>query len=217
LSTTTVTLAQVILEGTDAAKPSPSTAGRLYFATDTSTVYYDSATAWTIALAPASSSGTPVCLPNAQTGTNSGWQNSSIIAKIAGAGLWGSPSRWVVRMGFTAGAAVIGGMAVLRTAAGSSTVIDSTAVTIGGNAAPTLTGPGTVTTDAIDLALDTAYDYYFAVFLANDAANASVSVASNGANNLPAGYVTGNALTDTAIPSLGYGNAPYLIVGAFTA
>lgn len=163
------------------------------------------------------STGLPVCLPNGQTGSNAGWQNYTIMAKIAGAALWGSPSQWYVRMSFTAGAAVIGGMAVLRTAAGSSTIIDSTAVTIGGNAAPTLSGPGTVTTDTISLALDTAHDYYFAIFLANDAANASVSVASNGANNMPAGNVTGNALADTTIPSLGYGNAPYLVVGAFSA
>ena len=40
------TLAAVILNGLDAAKPAVGIAGRLYFATDTNTTYRDSGTAW---------------------------------------------------------------------------------------------------------------------------------------------------------------------------
>ena len=162
-------------------------------------------------------SGMPITMTNAQTSTNTGWQDYSVIAKIGGAALWGSPTSWKVRMQFTAGSPVIGGMVILRTAAGSTTVIDSTTVTVGGNTAPTLSSPGVVVTDAISLALDTSHDYYFVLYFTTNAANSSVVVVANGQNNLPTGIVNGNALTDTTIPSLITTNSPYLITGAFNA
>ncbi len=42
----TIPLAQVIMQGNDALKPSPVTKGRLYFAIDSATTYYDTETAW---------------------------------------------------------------------------------------------------------------------------------------------------------------------------
>jgi len=53
------TLASVILEGTDASKPSPSIPGRLYFTTDTDLIYYDTGSAWT-AVGPSGNLSNPM-------------------------------------------------------------------------------------------------------------------------------------------------------------
>lgn len=151
---------------------------------------------------------------NAQNSSNSNWQNYSILTKISGIALTQYPTTgtWSIVIRFTAGSPVIGNMVILRTLLESTTVIDSTAVTIGGSSSPTLSSPGVVTTDSIALSLDNTHDYWFVIFFSNVSANSSVSVACSGPENLTNGYVSGDATGDTTIPSLSASSAPNLVV-----
>jgi hypothetical protein len=145
--------------------------------------------------------------------TNTNYQNNSILTKIPGTALYQYPTSWKIRMVFLAGSPVIGNMVILRTLTSSTTVIDSTAVKIGGTSSPTLSSPGLVDTDAISLALDKTHDYWFVIYFTNTGANASVESPSGGPNILQNGYIIGDSTGDTTIPSLGTTGAPFLVVG----
>jgi hypothetical protein len=162
-------------------------------------------------------SGGAIHPPNNQSGTSAGWQNFTIFTKFQGPTLLCLPASWKVMIRFTAGSPVIGAMKILRTLTASTSVLDSTNVQIGGNSAPTLSSPTVVTTDTIALQLDRTHDYYFAIFLANNAANASVSVASNGSVNIVSGYASGDQSGVSTIPGLTTSNQPYLTIGGIVA
>jgi hypothetical protein len=162
-------------------------------------------------------SGGAIHPPNNQSAASAGWQNFTIFSKFQGPTLLCLPTSWKVLMKFTAGSPVIGAMKILRTNTGSTSVLDSTNVQIGGNSAPTLSSPTLVTTDAIALPLDRTHDYYFAIFLANNVANASVSVASNGSVNIASGYAAGDQSGVSTIPGLSTTNQPYLTIGGIVA
>ena len=136
---------------------------------------------------------------NTLAGSNANWQNYSQWIRFSGMGMLQFPASWVVKMQFRAGSPVIGSMCIKRTLAGSTAVIDTTSVTIGGVTNPTLVSPGIVTTDPISIALDDAHDYYFMVYFANVSANASVSAGSGG--NFSAASATGDQTGVTTIPT----------------
>lgn len=159
----------------------------------------------------------PLMMPNAQTGTGLNWQNYSLLTRLAGPELWYIPSAWKIKFKIAIGAPVIGGMVVLKTAAGSTTVLGSTTVTLAGSFAPTLSGPGVYFTDAIGVALDVAHDWYFIIFFANVSSNSTVQVVQGGPNYTPTGFVVGDARAVATIPAFGGGNQPYCIVGAYPA
>lgn len=156
-------------------------------------------------------SGAAFTPTNNQTGNVVNWQNFSILVALRGESLSAFPTSWKVRMRFTAGSPVIGGMKILRTASRSTTVLDSTTVQIGGISNPTLTTPGLVETDAISLATDSTHDYWFVIFFTNTGANASVGVINLGPILLTTGFVAGDQTGISTIPSLTITTSPYLV------
>lgn len=169
------------------------------------------ADALTAIVAPSGGTFGPI---NNQNNTSTNWQDASLLACIRGDTLRSFPSSWKVRMRFTAGSPVIGGMKILRTLCRDTSVIDSTTVQIGGNSAPTLTTPTLVDTDTISLALDGTHDYWFVIYFTNVSANASVTVVANGPSNVRCGYAAGDKTGVSTIPSITTTNDPYLVIGA---
>jgi hypothetical protein len=144
--------------------------------------------------------------------TSTGWRNQTIFFRQQGLALYATPSSFVLRMKFTAGSPEIGAMKLLRTLQGSTSVIDSTTVTIGAVSNPTLATPTVVTTDAIAVALDRDHDYSFAIFFSDVAANSSVTVGlRSGAGTGLSNFVAGDQTGVSTIPTLG--NDLFLVVG----
>lgn len=72
------------------------------------------------------------------------------------------PASWKVTINVsTLLSAAIGEMCVIRTLKDSLTTVDVTPITFGGSATPTFGTTGTKTSDAINLQIDAAHDYYF--------------------------------------------------------
>jgi hypothetical protein len=160
--------------------------------------------------------------PNQPSGTNSSWRNYSIAVVYRGINLLTFPASWKVRMLFTGGNATYGAIVVKRTLTYSLTVINTTAMTIGGNASGTLTSPGLIETDAVSLQLDSTHDYWVIMFFSDVVGNASLSVAAAvsqyGGATMPmmnfSDIQTGDHTGDTTIPSWQSApNQPYLFLG----
>jgi hypothetical protein len=163
-------------------------------------------------VAPSPASGLPLCQMNNLSGSNVGWQNYSALCCISGRLLYAFPASWKAAMQFTAGSPVIGAIVCKRTLCNSNTVIDTTVLTIGGSAAPTLTTPGYLTSDAINLQLDNSHDYWLIAFFTNVGANASAGIGYGGAGLLlRSGYATGDQTGVTTIP--GVTGSPSLFLG----
>lgn len=80
----------VYLQGTAAARPAAGVSGRLYFATDTGAVSYDTGTAW-INVSTPSSSGVPLVtsLPSSPVdGQEVYYQNAAMAATANGGSVW---------------------------------------------------------------------------------------------------------------------------------
>jgi hypothetical protein len=108
-------------------------------------------------------------------GGMAGW---SFVVRISGAALVWTANSWKLRLEFYTKASPIaltfGAIVVRRTAQDDIFPIDSTSITIGGSGAPTISipsGSGTpfvVTTDAINLPLDTDHDYWIIAYVSVD-------------------------------------------------
>jgi hypothetical protein len=146
---------------------------------------------------------------NTLTGSNSGWQNYSALSCVSGSALFAFPSSWRMSMLFLAGSPVLGAIVVKRTLLQNTTVIDTTVVTIGGSATPTLTTPSYVLTDPINLQLDSSHDYWVIVFFTSAGANASVT-ATTGNSALKGGYYNNDATVLSTIPSIGGGSQLFI-------
>ena len=152
--------------------------------------------------------GVPITSCNTYTGANTGWTSYSAIARIPGSILLAYPASWRVRFAFLGGSPVIGAINVKRTLPYSTAVIDTTAITIGGSATPTLTTPNIVNSDIVNLQLDVNHDYYITMFFTSAGANASVSSGNGGAITFIAGYYSDDATGLTTIPTIsGNGNS----------
>jgi hypothetical protein len=120
-----------------------------------------------------------IALPNG----NAGWQNYTVSFTISGLSLLATANTWKISFMVAAGSTIhCAKIVVRRTLYGSLAVIDTTVVTVGGNAAPTLPA-GETLSDAIPLALDINHDYYVQIYLDSAAANAGsvgTSVAAGG-------------------------------------
>lgn len=160
--------------------------------------------------------GHPFGPVNNQISTNNNFQNFSIMATIRGESLSFFPASWFIRMRFTSGSPVIGGMKILKTLSYDTAVISSTTVTIGSVSNPTLSSPTLVDTDTISLQLDSTHDYYFVMYFTNTGANASVVVVANGPGNIPSGFVTGDQTGVSTIPSITYTANPNLIIATIS-
>jgi hypothetical protein len=144
----------------------------------------------------------------------SGTKNATFYATVKGTHLLQTCSKWTVLMRFLAHS-VIGGIRVWKTLTGSSTIISTTTVTIGG-ASVNIDIPvaAFVETDPINLAVDRDHDYTVALYMADVSANDSgQQVANGGADNLFTGYNTGNHLSDGSIPTYAGYFTPTIITG----
>lgn len=165
-------------------------------------------TYWNL-VAAGGNSGSAVISPNwPLTSSNTNWSNMTLVGKMSGQQLLQLASSWKFTLTFLAGSPVIGNMVVLRTLLNSGTVIDSTAVTIGGVSNPTLASPAFVTSDAINLQLDRTHDYYIMIYFTSAGANTSVNIGGAGTAGFLTGDTSGNSTTVSTIPSLTITGAP---------
>jgi hypothetical protein len=160
-------------------------------------------------------SGAPICpVNNAAVSNIGGWNNYSLLCCIPGPCLRAYPASWKMAMRFVAGSPVIGAIVCKRTLHNSMAVIDSTVLTIGGSAAPTLTTPGYVTTDAISLQLDNTHDYWVILYFTNAGANStSTGFVNSGLQFLRSGYVGNDQTGVTTIPAPTGATPPFLFIG----
>jgi hypothetical protein len=158
--------------------------------------------------------GTPIIVPAPRTAGDSGFGNQTIVAKIAQEDILVYPTKFKVSVQLQSGASwVMTAGVILRTAhtatsllagVGGLTVIDSTPITWGGSATPTL-GSGENVSDDISLALDTTHDYWFLAHFSSTSGLIYVSnvvgvVQSPGIGALYYGYVSGDHTADTTMP-----------------
>lgn len=134
------------------------------------------------ALGGSLASGSNIVPGNWFSGFNSDSRNTTLFCLFsAGATLQNPVSSF--KLVFNAHAAsgngpmVIGSMSVKKCLRASATVISSTPVTIGSSGTPSIAITGTaheqqeITSDTINLALDNAHDYYFAIYWTNVLSN----------------------------------------------
>jgi hypothetical protein len=158
--------------------------------------------------------GTPVIVPAPRTASDSGFGNQTIVAKIAQEDILVYPTKFKVSVQLQSAASwVMTAGVILRTAhtatsllagVGGLTVIDSTPITWGGSATPTL-GSGENVSDDINLALDTTHDYWFLAHFSSTSgliyvSNVTGVVQSPGIGALYYGYVSGDHTADTTMP-----------------
>jgi hypothetical protein len=133
---------------------------------------------------------------------------NTLYMKLTGRSLYCLPTHWKVRIQRGAGSHFTA-ITVLRTLPDSLAVIDSTAVTFGGSASPTMAA-GLNTSDAIALALDAQHDYYVMAY--NDSGDSSYFGISpafgdsySSAEGLIGGYIGGGDYT--AVNPVGNGGS----------
>jgi hypothetical protein len=167
------------------------------------------------------------------------WSGYSAVSKIAGAGLIPVTSTTTVfYLGFTAGVrADINNMVLYTTARGGSTIKAVTPVKLGGRSNPSIDlasaavcpvieisieNPCIVRLDPTTITLSALDDYYLVVyFTGGDSHNVSLGVTQPlfAQTSLSGGYLSGDEsrlAVGKPIPSLSYGNAPYLLMYVMT-
>lgn len=158
-------------------------------------------------------SGTNIMPGNTFTGqSGQAGANNTYMTQFPGAAVMTpSPSGCKVGMSILlTGPLKIGQMTFFVTAVGSDVVISSTAVTIGGQASPSVTIPGgtsrnvqyTFLTDTIAVSIDNQHDYYFVIFLINDVSNTNTDAGICTASVMPTRSIgSGNQTPTTTMPT----------------
>lgn len=144
---------------------------------------------------------------------SAGWANFTLTNRMSGLNLIHAPNGWCISFQVNAGSvsATIGAAVVRRTLSGSLTVIDSTVITWGGSATPTL-AVGVNKSDRIALQLDPAHDYYIQVYMTS-ATNPTL-IAGGFPTVLPlvfSAFASGNQ-TAAALPSSGITGVPIAVL-----
>lgn len=128
-----------------------------------------------------------------------GWNGYTVAMKVLGGGILTKAAAWKLTIGHTTANMTIAAAKLRRVARDSTTYLDSTTITWGGSATPTLAA-GRNTSDTINVTMDPQYDYYILVFI--DAAT-SASMAPSGPSSHPFygtlltfGYLLGNHTAD---------------------
>jgi hypothetical protein len=158
-------------------------------------------------------SGAALVAPVVGFGTNSGWTNYSSFTYIRNFNLMNTSSTWKLGFFMPVGG-VTGGIVILRTLPGSLTVIDSTAVTVGGSSTPTFASNTFTYSDEITLPLDTSHDFYVVTYFTSDGANSSATSFNSCLGGSAAGLSSGNHLGDTTAPGV-IGQISCVVVGAY--
>lgn len=169
-------------------------------------------TAGSIAALSGVSSGDNIVMGQRMLGGQSDQRNHTIFLLISGTMILHPVSAFkLVWNVFSVGSTTnisIGQMAILRTTNVSTTVLDSTPFTIGGSGTPTISVPSgassltnqqVITTDTINLALDSAHDYWVAVYFSDVANNSLYDIANCNTAGFPYFFVTGNHVGDSTI------------------
>jgi len=139
------------------------------------------------------------------TGSTTTLANKSIIALLPATFLKNGGNSIKIGMQGTGGATIqIGQMSFYECAAGSTTVLSTTGVNIGGNSTPIVNFPGTIYTDSIAVVIDPTHDYYFGVYITSGALLASTGTTQTSTNGWPfaSQTFTGNNLSLTTVPSM---------------
>lgn len=144
--------------------------------------------------------------PHIFTSTVANWSNYTIFVKLTGLQLLLCPDVWNFKLAaslVSSGSLYIGAITVLETASGSTSVLSSTAVTIGGSASPTLSATTTIgafTVDDIALPLRTDRDYWVAVYF-TAASNPTLAQLTGAPTNMASGnFHLGNQTGVATIP-----------------
>jgi hypothetical protein len=159
-----------------------------------------------------SAAGIPLAV-QAMNSSNAGWSNFTIWAELQGQMLSTFPTKWKAGLMFTAGTGVsLNKCRILRTAANSTTVLDSTTCTFDGGSnthaaafanTASATQPQFVWTDPVSMTLDAAHNYWLYFYLNADGTfNSSVGVAecaSCGAVQLPSGHTSTDHTGDSTV------------------
>lgn len=99
---------------------------------------------------------------------------------------------------------------------GSTTFIDSTALTFGGSATPTLP-IGRTLSDPINMQLDTEHDYYILMHVtAGTSASAAILQGSDTPSELGGSFISGDHTADATLPAAITATI-YGVAGAFVA
>jgi hypothetical protein len=124
---------------------------------------------------PSVASGTNVFPFPGRVSTDNGFGGYSILQKLPARMLVCYPSSWKVSINLASGASyVVSAAVVYRTNIDSRVVIDSTAITWGSSATPTLATTGENPSDAISLALDDSHDYYIVIHFTSSTGNINI-------------------------------------------
>lgn len=147
-----------------------------------------------------------ISLPHIFTSTVANWSNYTIFIKLSGLQLLMYPDVWNFKLAAalpSAGSLFIGAIKVLETNLGSTTVLSSTTVTIGGSPTPTLSATTTVSpfqVDNIALPLRNDRDYWVAMYFTSSS-NPSLGQVTNASyGSVTSNYAVGNQTGVTTIP-----------------
>lgn len=155
---------------------------------------------------PAAVGADAYCPPNPIFSTStSTLANKTIIALLPAAFLKNGGNSIRIGMQATSGTTIqIGQMSLFKCAAGSTTVLTTTGVNIGGNSTPIVNFPGTVYTDAIPVVIDGTHDYYFGVYITSGGLLACTGTTYAGSAAWPfaSQQFSGNNLSLTTVPSM---------------
>ena len=162
-----------------------------------------------------------------QVSSGTSWGGYTIVVRMPGAQLLAPATSWKIRLTVSAGTGVhLDAFQIFKVLANNnspsgagSTVVSSTAVTVGGNMPATVTGiaPFDIITDAISLTLDPLYDYYVVIYLDSDGTyNNSVGFYRNNSSTdaiwgslgspMSGGYCNGNQSGSSTVPALASGS-----------
>lgn len=171
---------------------------------------------------PSGSIVVPMPSPGLQAGSSVGWSNFTLLMKLFGESIVNQCSSWKIALRIASGTLDVNKAVVLRTLAGSLTVIDSTSFTFNGVAGPWSLAAADVTSDAISLAVDNDHDYYVMLYLNSSSNNAAVGLTFNNASGnsglganafawtIGGGYFSGD---ETAVATIGSITSPGNIYG----
>lgn len=131
--------------------------------------------------------GDPLTFGLALSTASAGWNAYTMGVKMFGHRLLGICSTWKFYIRVPTGSLVVDHAVVRRTARGSTTYIDSTAVTFSGSAGGTFSGE--VASDSIAVAVDLDHDYCILLFIsASDPGTATINQDTAPQSGLSGGY-----------------------------
>lgn len=160
-------------------------------------------------------SGTPLAVGVLWNSNSSNWPNTTFVTRIPGCRLVNVATSVKVTASVQSGTAVVGGAVLRRTLAGSTTYIDSTVITWGSSATPSLAA-GDNDSDAISVTVDKDHDYYVLIYLDSNGLNGSVAV-KYASTDTATGLLGNTQAGDTRANATAPGTSTNMFCGALFA